>query len=132
MQSYWGVVFKSKQALPNQSLTICLFQAQSSIGLVLSRGWVVIIESKTNLAQFQWNFQLELSLAIALMFNINNQNYFIIFLIHQNGKTFHWLFFINFPLNPTKSTGFRLFIKAVWNKIKETSWGWAGPSSIPA
>ena len=27
-------------------------------------GWVVIIETKANLAQFQWNFQLELSLAI--------------------------------------------------------------------
>ena len=41
-----------------QNLTICLFQAQSRFGLVLSRGWVdgsgvVLVETKANLAQFQ-------------------------------------------------------------------------------
>ena len=35
-----GVTFKLNQVLPNQNLTICLFQAQSRFGLVLSRGWV--------------------------------------------------------------------------------------------
>ena len=43
--------FKPNQVLPNQNLTMCLFQAQ-------------LVETKANLAQFQWNCQLELSLAI--------------------------------------------------------------------
>ena len=38
-----GVTFKTNQVLPNQNLTICLFQTQSRFGLVLSRvgggGW---------------------------------------------------------------------------------------------
>ena len=38
MQCYLGGgVFKPNQVLPNQNVTICLFQAQSRFGLVLSR-----------------------------------------------------------------------------------------------
>ena len=49
-----GGLFKPNQVLPNQNLTICLFQVQSRFGLVLSRvGRVVVIETKANLAQFQ-------------------------------------------------------------------------------
>ena len=58
MQCYWGgvggvgggVVFKPNQLLPNQNLTICLFQAQSRFGLVLFRvKWLVLIKTKANL-----------------------------------------------------------------------------------
>ena len=52
-----GVVFKANQVLPNQNLTIYLFQAQSRFGLVLSRVGAGVggggCETKANLAQFQ-------------------------------------------------------------------------------
>ena len=35
-----GVTFQPNKVLPNQNLTICLFQGQSRFGLVLSWGWV--------------------------------------------------------------------------------------------
>ena len=34
----WGGLFKPNQALPNQNLTICLFQVQSRFGLITFLG----------------------------------------------------------------------------------------------
>ena len=44
----------------------CLFKAESRFGLVLSRGWVVIIEIKAN------SVQLKLKLGLSLAINYKN------------------------------------------------------------
>ena len=70
-------------------------------------GWVVLVETKANLAQFQWNCQLELSLAISLLRSLELYKF-------ENTKC---LYFFWFSVNWFRYGPIQVFYSDCWKWI---------------